>query len=238
LANVAQLSSQVTRQASQFSDMCYVDADRPQQVTDLAFRTQPHANAEPHCVVAQPQPQPRVAQPRVAQSINNSRTVCWACVEVGHVQCNCANPKPQPNATQPNVRGLEKPPDDPAYLEMTLSSKTVLSLMDSGCHVTLVPQSLVESVRGLRVKPAQHTLRAANETVITVVDEVTLPLRLDGRCIKTAAFVSPDVEELMLGLNCLRKHRCMWDFAGNKIYVDGYAAVPVAPKRLSHCRRD
>jgi len=120
---------------------------------------------------------------------------------------------------------------------MTLTSNKVLCLVDSGCHVTLVPQSLVESVRGLRVKPAQHTLRAANETVITVVGEVTLPLRLDGRCIRTAAFVFPDVEELMLGLNWLRKHRCMCDFAGNKIYVDGYAAVPVAPKRLSRCRR-
>ena len=79
-------------------------------------------------------------------------------------------------------------------------------------------------------------LRAANETVITVVGEVTLPLRLDGRCIRTPAFVSTDVEELTLGLNWLRKHRCMWDFAGNKIYVDGYAVVPVAPKRFTRCR--
>ena len=63
-------------------------------------------------------------------------------------------------------------------------------------------------------------LRTANETDITVVGEVTLPLRLDGRCIRTPAFVSPEVEELMLGLNWLCKHRCMWDFAGNKIYVE------------------
>jgi len=146
LANVAQLSSQGTRQVSQSSDMCNVDVDRPQQVTDVAFRTQPHANAEP-----QPQPQPRVAQPKVARSTNKSRIVCWACGEAGHVQRNCANPRPQPIATQPNVRGLKKPLDDPAYLEMTLASKKVLCLVDSGCHVTLVPQSLVESVRGLRV---------------------------------------------------------------------------------------
>ena len=220
LANVAQLSSQVTRQE--------VDVDRPQQVTDVAIRTQPHANAQPHRVAS---------QPTVARSTNKSKTVCWACGEPGHVQRNCTNPRPQPNATQPDVRGLKKPPDDPAYLEMTLASKKVLCLMDSGCHVTLVPQSLVESVRSLHVKPVQYTLRAANETDITVVGEVNLPLRLDGRHIRTPAFVSPDVEELMLGLNWLRKHRCMWDFAGNKIYVDGYAAVPVASKRITRCRR-
>jgi len=81
--------------------------------------------------------------------------------------------------------------------------------MDTGCHVTLVPQSIVDSVRSLHVKSVQYTLRAANETDITVVGEVTLPLRLEGRHIRTPAFVSPDVEELMLGLNWLRKHRCM-----------------------------
>jgi len=46
LANVSQLSSQVARQE--------VDVDRPQQVTDVAIRTQPHANAQPHRVATQP----------------------------------------------------------------------------------------------------------------------------------------------------------------------------------------
>ena len=53
-ANVAQQSSQVARQDSQSSVMVNTDADQPLQVTDVAIWTQPHANAEPLHVVAQP----------------------------------------------------------------------------------------------------------------------------------------------------------------------------------------
>lgn len=165
---------------------------------------------------------------------------------MGHVQRNCAHPKPQPSKT-PNethhgpsnvaMRGCKGLDKDPVYLGMTLEGKMIPCLLDTGCDVTLVPKDLLDAHKSIRVMPTSTQLQAANDTEIEITGEVTLPLMLNGRRIRTQALVSPDVGEMMLGADWLHDHRCVWDFANRQVYIDGCAAVPLARRRSFRCRR-
>lgn len=131
-------------------------------------------------------------------------------------------------------KGLDK---DPVYLGMTLEGKMIPCLLDTGCDVTLVPKDLLDAHKSIRVMPTSRQLQAANDTEIEITGEVTLPLMLNGRRIRTQALVSPDVGEMMLGADWLHDHRCVWDFANRQVYIDGCAAVPLAKRRSFRCRR-
>ena len=120
---------------------------------------------------------------------------------------------------------------------MKLAGKKLPCLLDSGCDVTLAPKTIIDTAKRLRIVPSTQHLFAANDTEIEITGAVTLPLKLNGRCIKTRALVTPDVDEVMLGADWLHEHNCIWDFAKRQIYVDGCAAVPVANRRAIRCRR-
>ena len=51
------------------------------------------------------------------------------------------------------------------------------------------------------------------------------------------ALVSPDIEEVMLGSNWLRRHKCLWDFGASWLYINGHPAVALSRKRTLRCRR-
>jgi len=55
---------------------------------------------------------------------------------------------------------------------MRLDGKTVVCLLDTGCDVTLVPQSVVSVTHGLKVTPCVEYLEAANGTQIEVTGKV------------------------------------------------------------------
>ena len=80
---------------------------------------------------------------------------------------------------------------------------------------------VVEAVGGVVMSPSSQRLWAANGTEIEIVDEVTVPLLLDGRCIDTTALVSPDLQEVMLGSDWLQAHNCLWDFGRGWLFVNG-----------------
>jgi len=201
---------------------------------------------ETHPVVDDGKPNPGVSKPGTHRGSHRSKLVCWGCGQVGHVQRNCAHPKPQPpnphveTHREPShavMRGFKGMDRDPVYLNMELGGKKLLCLLDSGCDVTLVPQTVVSAIKGLEVTPSSQHLWAANDTEIEITGEVILPLVLNGRCISTRALVSLDVDEVMLGADWLHDHRCVWDFAKRQIHVDGCAPVPLTKRRTQRCRR-
>jgi len=110
-------------------------------------------------------------------------------------------------------------------------------LLESGCEVTLIPETVVEAARNLEVLPSSQRLWAANGTKIGISGEATFPLMLDGKCIWTTALVSPDVEEVMLGSGWLQDHNCVWDYRHSRVFIDGRAAVTLARKGRLCCRR-
>jgi len=106
------------------------------------------------------------------------------------------------------------------YIKMKLSGKEIAYLMDTGCEITLVPRSLVDKHK-LGIAPTKHRIWAANSTEIELSGETMIPFTLNDRSIETFALISPDVEEVMIGADWLKEHRCIWDFSGSQLFVDG-----------------
>ena len=160
--------------------------------------------------------------------------VCWNCNQPGHIRRNCdAPPKEPTGATTKVSHGLDRAD---VYLKMKLYEEEVPCLMDTGCDITLVPKDVVEKV-GEAMKPTERRMWAANGTEMKISGEVNLPFILNGQCIETYALVTPDIEEVMIGADWLKEHRCLWDFNKSQLYVDGRPAITLSRKRTLRCRR-
>jgi len=173
-------------------------------------------------------------------SQNGQGPKCYQCKQNGHIKRNCpmlSKPPEQSSGAQPAIRGIIGLDNADVYLAMDVGGKRVPCLLDSGCEITLVPLGTVEQMGDVEVKFSTHCIYAANGTAIQVAGEVELPMVLEGRKIMTFALASPDVEEIMLGIDWLRRHRCVWDFDKNGLYVDGYSTVPLSRKKPLCCRR-
>jgi predicted aspartyl protease len=123
------------------------------------------------------------------------------------------------------------------YIRMELNGKSLPCLVDSGCEISLVPHHVVTNCRSLKLNSSSQRIFAANGTEIEVIGEVVLPLMLNGRQVDTPALVSPDVEEIVLGVDWLKSHACVWDFGQSRIQVDGHTVIPLSVRKTVHCRR-
>jgi hypothetical protein len=123
------------------------------------------------------------------------------------------------------------------YIRMELNGKSLPCLVDSGCEISLVPHYVIANCRSLKLSSSSQRIFAANGTEIEVLGEVVLPLMLNGRQVDTPALVSPDVEEIMLGVDWLKSHACVWDFGQSRIQVDGHIVIPLSVRKTVHCRR-
>ena len=84
----------------------------------------------------------------------------------------------------------------------------------------------------------------ANETVETTGGRDAtgsrfrfIPFKLNDRRIRTRASVSPDVDETMLGADCMGEHGCLWDFKNRTITIGGSAPIPLSKRHTLRCRR-
>ena len=123
------------------------------------------------------------------------------------------------------------------YVRMELNGKQIPCLVDSGCEITLVPSMIVDSSQSIQLRSTSQRIFAANGSEIEVSGEVLLPFILNGRQIDTPALVSPDVAEVMLGVDWLKQHKCIWDFGHSRLTVDGHTVMPLSVKRSTQCRR-
>jgi len=78
---------------------------------------------------------------------------------------------------------------------------------------------------------------AANNTEVQIDFEATIPFVMKGRRLETDALVSPDIEEPMIGSEWMKAHRCLWDFQGSQLHIDGQAAVTLSQRKKPRCRR-
>jgi len=125
----------------------------------------------------------------------------------GHIQRNCTQP-----AAALRYKGASRvsaaADRNDVYIQMRLVDKEIPCLVDSGCEITLLPKSVLDSVEGIEIQPNSKSTKAANGTDIIVIGEVSLPFELNGRCVETFALVTADIEEVMLGFDWLKQHKC------------------------------
>jgi len=120
---------------------------------------------------------------------------------------------------------------------MTLMGKVVPCLVDSGCDVTIVPKNLTDRYKTLDVRASTRLIWAANNTSIQINGETELPFMLGKRCLWTPVLVSEDVKEIMLGIDWLEHHKCIWDFCTGHLTIDGQETVTLRCRGHFRCQR-
>lgn len=156
----------------------------------------------------------------------------------GHIRRQCPQTtQSKPSSDNATARGSKVMDKSDVYVKMRLFGKNVPCLLDSGCEMTLIPRSIVESAGKLQVNDTNRRIWAANNTELVIDGETTVPFCVDGHSVPTQALVSPDVEEVMLGSDWLHAHRCVWDFANSLIHIDGKKVVTLSRKGPLMCRR-
>jgi len=188
----------------------------------------------------------RDPRPKAARK-DPSTDPCYRCRQLGHWKNQCPNPAvggrssetviASRSSLQIPARSVQERKNHvvrPSYLELVLHGVPLSCLLDTGCDQSVVPERLTH---GMRVNGSSKRLFAANGTNIPVRGEVILPIRLQGVEFEAVALVSPEVNEIMLGLDWMSQHDVYWDTKGGRIMLQGqWFNLHAHPERLT-CRR-
>lgn len=122
-----------------------------------------------------------------------------------------------------------------AYLHVFIGPVRCEALLDSGSEVSLLPARYVDPQR---ITSTSQTLKAANGTVIAVLGQVTLPLRIGRFETFVTGLVSEHVAEIMLGIEWLTERQVIWDFYRGRVKL-GMSFYPLHSKSNGSkwCRR-
>jgi len=126
--------------------------------------------------------------------------------------------EPTPAENVRVVRGPEtrQMREHPVYLNGYLGKQRVSFLVDTVCEQSVTPKKLVGDAR---IEPAECRLFAANGTVINVIGEATLDIRIGELVLPTRFEISDNITEPMLGVEWLRCNQMTWDFAQNILII-------------------
>ena len=120
------------------------------------------------------------------------------------------------------------------YLALRLNGKVVYGLLDTGYDTSVVSPRVIPD---LQLKQTTQKLYSANGTEIALLGEVELTLSMSGQEVTAAVVVSEEVDDLILGIDWLGRHRCRWSFAQNTIEIDGKVVRLISRPRQNMLRR-
>ena len=95
---------------------------------------------------------------RRADGERRTKDVCWRCGQAGHLQRDCNQPRPAPaiahNQRSSSTRGAKGIDRASVYLKRELVGKKLPCLLDSGCKIFLVPESVMKRAKSVTVLPS------------------------------------------------------------------------------------
>jgi len=154
---------------------------------------------------------------------------------------NCPKAEKKDGEATPaeNVRGIKRPDtrqmkDHPVYLKAWLGKRGVKFLIDTGCERSVTPRKFIGDSR---LEPADCRLFAASGTVINVVGEVVMNVKIGELVLPTRFVVSDNIAEPMLGVDWLRSNRMIWDFAKDILLINGIVFHLIPGEKSDSCRR-
>ena len=189
---------------------------RPKQVSQGSSRGVGAERQRPHITVTD-RNATRGGAGTVGEREVATRSVCFRCGREGHFARNCDRIKspvasegerlttaavdtkatPVQNSNSVRSRGIA---GRRVYLEILMNGKPIDCLLDTGTEVTLIPGYLAQE---LPKRPVTSHIRAANGTLIEMLELVQLPLLLTGQQILVDGVASDHVAEMLLGIDRL-----------------------------------
>jgi len=153
--------------------------------------------------------------------------------------CPKAEKKEEEATPAENVCGIKGPDarqmkDHPVYLKAWLGKRGVRFLIDTGWERSVTPRKFIGDSR---LEPAECRLFAANGTVINVVGEVVMNVKIGELVLPTRFVVSDNITEPMLGVDWLRSIRMIWDFAKDILLINGKVFHLIPGEKSDSCRR-
>ena len=145
-------------------------------------------------------------------------------------------PESQEAAWNPGgpIRSQYVQSSDGAYLRGELNGRTVFPLLDSGSQSCLCPSRMVRTVD---VQPSVQTLIAANGSEIKVIGEATLRLQLGEEVFMIPALVTPQLDDLILGLSWMEAVGLKWKFGDRWVELRGRRLLIHGRSGVGRCRR-
>ena len=193
----------------------------------------------------------RAAAPRAVDGAltGRSRITCHHCQRPGHIRPNCPDRQQrfstnedsdssghghpaQPSATGPPPSRVQTI-GTTLYLSVQIGKRKHEGLLDTGSEVTLLPAAFAG---GCSLLPSYRTLRAANGTVINVLGSVTLNVKIGRLVLLTEFIVSDQVDEILFGMDWLKKHRCVLECGSNTLRIQDsfFELFKKVPKECRH----
>ena len=117
------------------------------------------------------------------------------------VQCSTTSPLKAPRA---------------AYLKARISGCHHHCLLDSGADVSLAPAQYVDPAI---LTPTSRPLLAVNNTSLAVDGTAQLPVTIGKQKKSATFFVTPNVDEFILGRDWLAEHSVVWDFSEQTVRI-------------------
>ena len=120
------------------------------------------------------------------------------------------------------------------YLALRLNGRGVYGFQDTGCDTSVTSRRVSPNEL---LKPTIQKLFAANRTEIVLLGEVELTMTMSGDEVTAAVVVSEEVDDLILSIDWLGRHRCRWSFAQNLIEIDEEVVRLISRSRQKMLRR-
>ena len=177
---------------------------------------------------------------RSSPAVRRPNNRCYHCNQPGHIQRNC--PQRSSLAETPeiahdaqdtaNARYIQGSSN--AYLPMRVNGQNVLSLIDSGSEMSLIPASLV---RLNDLSRTQQMLKAANGTSIKVLGKTNVTCELADTTFVIPCLVTEQLSEMVIGFEWLERQDAVWNFNQRWIQLQGLRFSLYSLPRSSKCRK-
>jgi len=166
---------------------------------------------------------------------------CYSCQGYRNMARNCpkAAKKKEDATPAENVRVVQGPEtrqmkEHPVYLNAYLGKRGVSFLVDTGCEQWVTPKRLNGDSR---IEQAECRLFASNGTVINVIGEVTMDIRIGELVLPTRFVLSDNITEPMLRVEWLRCNQMTWDFAQDILIIGDKIHHLIPGEGGGFCRR-
>ena len=129
--------------------------------------------------------------------------------------------------------------EDGNYIAAKMKQRKIKILVDTGANPNVIPSRMVAAKH---IRPSKVRLTSASQQEISVLGEATVKFTINGRTFKEDFIVSDVVNEMILGMQFIRNHKCQWRFDESLLIVDGMhvpmMANPAGKVRRIYVRED